>query len=122
MEQAGRCKSGHDLPTPNWVIHTAPDNVNNGYQIAKALFEQMGGSGKIFAIQGLLGNTSNTDRYAGLQKALEEYPDIEVVYDDTANWNTDEALALVETWLTTCPDVAGIWCANDSMGTGAAGS
>ena len=110
--------SPEDL-TPNWVIHTAPDNVNNGYQIAKALFEQMGGSGKIFAIQGLLGNTSNTDRYAGLQKALEEYPDIEVVYDDTANWNTDEALALVETWLTTCPDVAGIWCANDSMGTGA---
>lgn len=39
--------------------------------------------------------------------------------DDTANWNTDEALALVETWLTQYPDVGGIWCANDNMATGA---
>ena len=39
--------------------------------------------------------------------------------DDTANWNTDEALALVETWLTQTPDVGGVWCANDNMATGA---
>lgn len=104
---------------PNWVIHTSPDNVINGYNIAKALFDSMGGKGKIFVCQGLLGNTAANDRYAGLQKALEEYPDIEVAADDTANWNTDEALALVETWLTQTPDVGGVWCANDNMATGA---
>lgn len=104
---------------PNWVIHTSPDNVVGGYNIAKALFDAMGGKGKIFVCQGLLGNTAANDRYAGLQKALEEYPDIEVAADDTANWNTDEALALVETWLTQTPDVGGVWCANDNMATGA---
>lgn len=104
--------------TPNWVIHTSPDNVVNGYNIAKALFDSMGGSGKIFVVQGLLGNTAANARYEGLQKALAEYPDIEVVADDTANWNTDEALALVETWLTQHPDVGGVWCANDNMATG----
>ena len=96
---------------PNWVIHTSPDNVVNGYNIAKALFDSMGGEGQIFVVQGLLGNTASNARYEGLQKALEEYPNIEVVADDTANWNTDEALALVETWLTQYPDVGGIWCA-----------
>lgn len=105
--------------TPNWLIHTAPSNVESGYNIAVALFEQMGGAGKIFVVQGMLGNTSNNDRYEGLQLALAEYPDIEVVNDDAANWATDEALTLVETWLTQTPDVGGIWCANDSMGTGA---
>ena len=105
--------------TPNWVIHTAPDNVVNGYNTAKALFESMGGEGKIFVIQGLLGNTASNERYEGLQQALAEYPNIEVVGDDTGNWNTDEALALVETWLTQHPDVGGIWCANDNMATGA---
>lgn len=104
--------------TPNWVIHTSPDNVVNGYNIAKALFDSMGGSGKIFVVQGLLGNTAANARYEGLQKALAEYPGIEVVADDTANWNTDEALALVETWLTQHPDVGGVWCANDNMATG----
>ena len=52
----------------------------------------MGGEGQIFVVQGLLGNTASNARYEGLQKALEEYPNIEVVADDTANWNTDEAL------------------------------
>ena len=55
----------------------------------------------------------------GFKKALEEYPNIEVVVDDTANWNTDEALVLVETNLAVYPDVKGIWCANDNMATGA---
>ncbi|MEG2097738.1 MAG: sugar ABC transporter substrate-binding protein, partial [Pseudoflavonifractor sp.] len=105
--------------SPNWVIHTSPDNVVGGYNIAKSLFDSMGGKGKIFVCQGMLGNTAANDRYAGLQKALKEYPDIEVAHDDTANWATDKALALVETWLTQTPDVGGVWCANDNMATGA---
>ena len=76
--------SPEDL-TPNWVIHTAPDNVNNGYQIAKALLNRWAAPARSLRSRDCSGNTSNTDRYAGLQKALEEYPDIEVVYDDTAN-------------------------------------
>jgi len=105
--------------TPNWVIHTSPDNVVNGKATATTLFEQLGGSGKIFVLEGMLGNTASIDRVAGLELALEEYPDIEVVAQDTANWASTEAQTLVETWLNQYPDVAGIWCANDSMATGA---
>ncbi|MDD3920848.1 MAG: sugar ABC transporter substrate-binding protein [Eubacteriales bacterium] len=105
--------------TPNWVIHTSPDNVLGGYNIAKALFDAMGGEGEVFVVQGMLGNTAATARYEGLQKALAEYPNIKVVEDDTGNWATAEALALVETWLTAHPNVGGIWCANDNMATGA---
>jgi ribose transport system substrate-binding protein len=105
--------------TPNWVIHTSPDNVLGGYNIAKALFDNMGGKGEIFVIQGMLGNSAATRRYEGLQKALAEYPDIKVVEDDTGNWQTSEALTLVETWLNKHPNVGGVWCANDNMATGA---
>jgi len=104
---------------PNWVIHTSPDNVLNGKAIAEAMFEAMGGEGKIFVLQGMLGNTAAIDRYEGLQQALAANPNIEVVADDTANWATSEALTLVETWLTQYPDVKGIWCANDNMVSGA---
>ena len=104
---------------PNWVIHTSPDNVVNGEAIANALFESMGGKGQIFVVEGMLGNTAAIDRYAGLEIALENYPEIEVVAQDTANWATAEALTLVETWLNQYPEVGGIWCANDSMATGA---
>ena len=52
--------------TPNWVIHTSPDDSVNGYMIAKALFDSMGGKGKIFVCQGMLGNSAAMGRYAGL--------------------------------------------------------
>jgi ABC-type sugar transport system substrate-binding protein len=104
---------------PNWVIHTSPDNIINGYNIAKALFDSMGGRGKIFVVEGMLGNTAAIDRAKGLEKALAEYSGIQVVNRDTGNWATAEALRLVETWLTRTPDVGGIWCANDNMVTGA---
>ena len=104
--------------TPNWVIHTSPDNVINGYNIAKVLFDNMGGKGKVFVVQGMLGNTAAIDRYKGFEKAVKEYPGITVSHNDTGNWATAEALKLVETWLNTDPDVGGIWCANDNMATG----
>jgi ribose transport system substrate-binding protein len=105
--------------TPNWVIHTSPDNVLNGYNIAVEMFKYMGGKGKIFVVEGMLGNTAAIARAQGLEKALAEYPDITVANRDTGNWNTSEALTLVETWLNQTPDVGGIWCANDNMATGA---
>ncbi|QOX65272.1 sugar ABC transporter substrate-binding protein [Anoxybacterium hadale] len=104
---------------PNWVIHTSADNVTNGKATAKALFDNMGGKGKVFVIEGMLGNTASIDRVKGFEQALKEYPDIEVAHQDTANWATDQALTLVETWLNDTPDVGGIWCANDNMATGA---
>ena len=111
----------------NAIAYADPNEDTIAYSLAEAMAESGGcllytsdaGEGQIFVVQGLLGNTASNARYEGLQKALEEYPNIEVVADDTANWNTDEALALVETWLTQYPDVGGIWCANDNMATGA---
>jgi len=105
--------------TPNWVIHTSPDNALSGYNIAKVLFDNMGGSGKVFVVQGMLGNTAAIDRFKGFERALQEYPGIVVAKNDTGNWATAEALRLVETWLNTDSDVGGIWCANDNMATGA---
>ena len=106
--------------TPNWVIHTSPDNVQSGYLVAKELFESMGGSGRVFVCEGMLGNTAAINRRIGLEQALAEYPGIVTEGTwDTGNWNTPEALTLVETWLTAYPDVGGVWCANDNMALGA---
>jgi ribose transport system substrate-binding protein len=102
--------------TPNWVMHTSPDNVQSGYLVAKALFDNMDGAGKIFVCEGMLGNTAAINRRIGLEQALAEYPGIVTEGTwDTGNWNTPEALTLVETWLTAYPDVGGVWCANDNM-------
>lgn len=104
--------------TPNWVVHTSPDNAKSGQLIAEELFKAMGGSGQILVLDGMLGNNAAIDRGAGLDVALAANTNITVAARDTANWDTKQALNLTETWLTQYPDVKGIWCANDSMATG----
>ena len=62
------------LPTDydHWVTFQSCDAVEQGYLIAKTLFESFPtpGQGKICVLEGLLANNANTDRMKGLKKAL----------------------------------------------------
>ncbi len=105
-----------------YVAHQSVDGVAQGYDIAKKMFDEFEtkGEGKILALQGQLGNDSAVERYEGLQNALKEYPNIELLDTQVANWSSQEALKTVETWLAKYgDDIDGIWCANDGMAIGA---
>lgn len=105
---------------PYWVCHMGVNGVPAGYFIAKELFEAMGGEGKIVAIEGLLANVPAIQRYEGLEKAMEEYPDIELLAHQTAEWDRTKALSVTEGWLARFPgEISGVWAANDMMGLGA---
>ena len=104
---------------PFWVCHMGVDGVPSGYYIAKQLFDSMGGKGKIVALQGLLANVPAVQRFDGLKKALAEYPDIELLADQTAEWDRTKAVGVTEAFLAKYPDIGGIWAANDNMGLGA---
>ncbi len=104
---------------PYWVAHMGVDGVPSGYYVAKELFTAMGGAGKIVALQGLLANVPAIQRFEGLQQALAEFPDIELLEDQTAEWDRTKAVAVTEAFLAKYPDVTGIWAANDNMGLGA---
>jgi ribose transport system substrate-binding protein len=55
------------------------NQVNYAYLGAKWLFEQMGGTGKVYYMRGLAGHPADNDRDIGFKKALTEYPGIEVL-------------------------------------------
>ena len=97
----------------------AENAETQGYGIAKALFESMGGEGNIVAIQGLLDNTAQQGRQAGLERALEEYPGITLLDAQPANWDRTMAQNLMQSYLTKYGDkINGVWAANDSLGLG----
>jgi len=103
-----------------WVAHLTYDGEESGYQIAKAIFDEMGGSGGVIALQGILDTAAAQDRFAGLQRALEEYPDIELLDEQTAEFDRATALEVTRTLLTQYGDeVDGVWAANDDMALGA---
>lgn len=103
-----------------WVMHQSCDGVKQGYDIAKTMFESFDtpGEGKVLVMEGMLANTANVDRMAGLKQALEEYPNIEVLDDQAGDWDNKKALSITETWLSKYDDIDGIWCACDDMALG----
>lgn len=100
-----------------YVNHQTPNDQKSGYDIAVEMFERFDtpGKGKILAIQGMLGNSAAINRFKGLQRALEEYPDVELVDDQAGDWDPMKALNIAETWLNKYSDIDAIWCANDNM-------
>ena len=105
---------------PHYVSHISFDGRPNGKATAEALFAQMGGSGGIVALGGILSNVPAIQRKAGLDEALAENSNVELLDFQTANWDPNKAYDITSAWLTRFgDDIKGIWAANDGMGIAA---
>jgi ribose transport system substrate-binding protein len=100
-----------------YVMHQSPDDQKSGYLISKELFAtfKTPGKGKILAVQGMLANSAAINRFKGLQKALAEYPGVQLMDNQAGDWDPKKALTITETWLSKYKDLDGIWVANDGM-------
>ena len=95
------------------------DTIDSGRIETKYLSEQLEGKGKIVVIQGPLTHSAMFDRLQGMEEVLADYPDIEVVEMDTANWSREEALTLMENWLQSDIEIDAVLAQNDEMAIGA---
>lgn len=91
------------------------DQVYLGQAPATALFEKMGGQGKVIMTQGQLGHTGAQGRTKGFYQAMEKYPDIELIAKDPADWDTNKTMQLWEGYLARYNDIAGAFFHNDDM-------
>jgi ribose transport system substrate-binding protein len=96
-----------------FVTFFAPDNVRSSDAMCTAVFERIGGKGKVINLNGIPGNTSNIERTLGVDNALAKYPDIELVARENGGENRVDAAPVIENLLTANPDVNAIVCHND---------
>lgn len=75
------------------------DDTVAGEMEMEWMAEQLGGKGNIVIIEGPTGISAAIQRNDGIEKTLEKYPDINVLHTQPADWNRDEGMALMETWL-----------------------
>lgn len=108
-----------DVTGDQGQVWVGSENENGGEVQARYVAEQLGGSGKVAVLRGPLGAFAEQGRFAGYETAFADYPDIEIVFDQTANWQREEAMALVENLLTSGTEVDAIMCQNDGMALGA---
>jgi ribose transport system substrate-binding protein len=102
------------------VAHVAFDGVDSGYRNAKALIEAIGGRGNIVALGGVPDNPPAKQRLAGLQRALDEHPEVRLLDSQPADWDATKAQGITETWIARYGDrIDGIFSASDGMSVGA---
>lgn len=96
------------------------DDVQAGEIEMQWMADELDGEGNIVIIEGPLGSSSQIQRKEGIDNILKEYPDINVLAEQTGNWSRSEGLDLMENWLQAYPDeIDGVVGQNDEMAIGA---
>lgn len=97
--------------------------VANNYQGATLGAEEfvrlMGEAGQYVELLGKESDTNAGIRSQGYHDVIDQYPELEMVAQQSANWSQTEAFEKMETILQANPDIKGVIAGNDTMALGA---
>lgn len=103
----------------NYVSHMTWSDEGPAEQTARILLEAMGGKGAIVGLGGIASNNPAIERYNGLMRALKDYPNVELLDFQPADWDTQKANQIMSSFLTRYGDeITGVFCANDTIAYG----
>jgi ribose transport system substrate-binding protein len=99
----------------DFVSFVATDNRKGGAMGGKHLGDLLGGKGKVLILRYLEGSASTNEREEGFLEAIAKFPEIKVIdpkrYAGATRATAQEA---AENLLATNPDIAGVFCPNES--------
>lgn len=79
------------------------------YLGARWLFEQIGGDGDVVYMRGIAGVSADTDRDNGFQRALAEFPNVNVIHEVFTGWQQDQGKQQMFDFLATGIPFDGVW-------------
>lgn len=101
------------------VAHIASDNVAGGKMAGEYIIEQLGGKGKIVELQGIPGASATRERGKGFHQAVDGKTGIEVVAQQSAQFNRAEGLTVTENIIQSKGSFDAVFAHNDEMALGA---
>ncbi|TYG34805.1 D-ribose ABC transporter substrate-binding protein [Lonepinella koalarum] len=97
--------------------------VSNNYQGAQLsagkFVELMGEKGEYVELLGPESDTNTSVRSQGYHDIIDEYPEMKMVAQQTANWSQTEGFNRMESILQVNPNIKGVISGNDTMALGA---
>lgn len=102
------------------VAQIVADNAQGAAAIAEVWVEEMNYEGKYAELLGLESDTNCQVRSDNFHSVIDQYEDLEMVAQQSANWDQTEAYEKTEAILQSNPEITGIICGNDTMACGAA--
>ncbi len=95
------------------------DNFEGGVIAGKYIAEQLNGKGKIAILEGVPGHETGDTRLRGFHYALKEFPGLEVLSSQTANFERDQGYNVFQNMLQSFPQIEALFACNDMMALGA---
>ena len=95
------------------------DSYSGAVSVGKYFTQQLNKKGNYVEILGLVGDNNTWARSKGFHSVVDNYPNLKMVAQQSADFDRNKALEVMESILQAHPNIDGVFCGNDAMAMGA---
>src|SRR5689334_15769375 len=95
------------------------DSYSGCVELGKYFVQQMNKNGKYVELLGLVGDNNTWNRSKGFHEVVDCYPGLKMVAQQSADFDRNKAMEVMESILQAHPEINAVFCGNDAMASGA---
>ncbi|MGF2412137.1 substrate-binding domain-containing protein [Ferruginibacter sp.] len=95
------------------------DGYSGSVEIAKYFVEVLNKKGTYVELLGITGDNNTKARSSGFHSVVDNYPELKMVAQQSADFDRNKGMEVMESMLQAHPDITGVFCGNDAMAMGA---
>ncbi|WP_346860708.1 D-ribose ABC transporter substrate-binding protein [uncultured Draconibacterium sp.] len=95
------------------------DNFTGCVKLGQYFVKQMNKKGNYVEILGLVGDNNTWNRSGGFHSVVDEFPELKMVAQQSADFDRNKAMDVMETIMQAQPEIDAVFCGNDAMAMGA---
>jgi ABC-type sugar transport system substrate-binding protein len=95
------------------------DSYSGAVALGKYFTQQLNKKGHYVELLGLVGDNNTWARSKGFHSVVDNYPGLKMLAQQSADFDRNKALEVMESILQANPDIQGVFCGNDAMAMGA---
>jgi ribose transport system substrate-binding protein len=101
------------------VTQILSDNYTGCVELGQYFVKKMNKIGTYVELLGILGDNNTWNRSKGFHSVVDNYPELKMVSQQTAEFDRTKAMEVLEAILQAHPDIDAVFCGNDAMAMGA---
>lgn len=95
------------------------DNFTGCVKLGQYFVKQLNKKGNYVEILGLVGDNNTWNRSGGFHSVVDEFPKLKMVAQQSADFDRNKAMEVMETVMQAHPEIDAVFCGNDAMAMGA---
>ncbi|HEX6891626.1 MAG TPA: D-ribose ABC transporter substrate-binding protein [Chryseolinea sp.] len=95
------------------------DNYSGCVALGKYFVQSLRKKGKYVELLGLVNDNNTWNRSKGFHSVVDNYPELKMVAQQSADFDRNKAMEVLESILQAHPDIDAVFCGNDAMASGA---